>query len=190
MQSTENTYQPRWEERKARKHHHHHHSESGRSRRLFSGLSGRDKQAYIGLILVLVVAFSIGGYMLVKLFVDEFKQMPNDNPATEMNVDALGIRIGEEYEAILAGDSLARELKMDSLQHSVVRAKPNVYRPHRPNDSPFLNDRDWKSIKKNYQIWLKEHGTDWEVIIGLTLLSIGLLSLIGYGIYKHKHRNE
>lgn len=190
MQSTEKTYQPRWEERKSRKHHHHHRSSGGRANGLAGGLKMRDKQAYFGLILVLVVVFAVGGYVLVKLFVDEFKKLPNDNPATEMNVDALGIRVGEEYEAILAGDSLARELSLDTLQRSVVRAKPNVYRPHRANDSPFLNERDWNSIKKNYRIWLKEHGTDWEVVIALTLISIGLLSLIIYGIYKHKHRNE
>ena len=75
--SEEKTYQPHWGER--RRHHHHHHNPQGER---FNGLGGklkmRDKQAYYGLILVIVAVLGFGAYKLVMLFVDEIRAMKNE----------------------------------------------------------------------------------------------------------------
>ena len=72
------TYQPRWEERKAskRKHRHHHHYDSSSSDRLTNGWGGwmkmRDKQAYYGLMFVVLWLYSITSvvrYLIAAVFI-------------------------------------------------------------------------------------------------------------------------
>ena len=139
----------------------------------------RDKQAYIGLMLVLIVVLLFGAYKLVQLAVNEYREMPKDNPASEMQVDALRIRLADEQDALLAGDSLAQELNVDSLRKTVQIKKMNVYRPPRQNNDWYINAREWKAIRKNPMF-----------VIGSILVVLGIGALIVYAIYRHKHRND
>ena len=84
--SEEKIYQPGWGEKP--KHRHHHDTRSGTRHKNFGGaLRMRDKQAYIGLILVLVGGAVFGLYLLVHMFLKELRAMPKDDPSTEMAVD-------------------------------------------------------------------------------------------------------
>lgn len=150
----------------------------------------RDKQAYYGLMLVIVVVMFFGAYKLVKMFADELRAMPNGDPTQELRVDELGIRKVDEADALYLGDSLARQYKVDSIRRTVKAEEHNVYRPPRKKNNELIDEREAKDIWKNLQHWFKANGGDPEFIIGIILFSLGILSLIGFGIYKHKHRNE
>lgn len=181
------TYQPGWGEKKKHHHSNHYHDHN---RGIGGALRMRDKQAYIGLMLVLIVVLLFGAYKLVQLAVNEYREMPKDNPASEMQVDALRIRLADEQDALLAGDSLAQELNVDSLRKTVQIKKMNVYRPPRQNNDWYINAREWKAIRKNYKIWRGANGGDPMFVIGSILVVLGIGALIVYAIYRHKHRND
>ena len=163
--SEEKLYQPGWEEAKERekkKHRHHHHYEEQRyfdersnpsNKRLGGALRMVDKQAYIGLMLVVVGALLFIGFKVGKVIVAELRDMPNDDPATEMNVDELRIRKVDEQDALLLGDSLAREYNVDSLKRKVQIDTRPVYRPPRKSNEWYITQREWKAIWKEYKIW-------------------------------------
>ena len=156
--SEEKTYQPHWGER--RRHHHHHHDPQGER---FNGLGGklkmRDKQAYYGLILVIVAVLGFGAYKLVMLFVDEIRAMPMDDPSTEMNVDELRIHKAEEQDALLYSDSLAQATRLDSIRRNVQIETRPVYRPPRRENTWYITKREWKAIWKEYKVmrWERRH---------------------------------
>ena len=107
MEDSPKSYQPGWGEKK--KHHHHHHHGPNENNRGWGGaLRMKDKQAYYGLMFVIIVALGFGAYKLIGMFVAEFRAMPNDDPTTEMNVDELDIRRVEKQEALMVSDSIAK----------------------------------------------------------------------------------
>ena len=162
--------------------HHHHHFDNGKSSHRSNSLGGalkmRDKQAYYGLILVIVAVLGFGVYKLVMLFADELREMPNGDPAQELQVDELGVRKVEEAD------------KVDSIRRTVKGEEHNVYRPPRKKNNELIDEREAKDIWKNLQHWFKANGGDPEFITGMVLFCLGILSLIGFGIYKHKHRHR
>ena len=161
----EKIFQPGWEETKERQrkrddgeyhHHHHHHYHSESSRKGFSTALGgamkqHDKQAYYGLRTIIIGAAIFGLYKLVMLFVVEWRAMPHDDPKTEMNVDELGICKVQEQDAILYGDSIAQELKVDSIKRNLQIDRREPYRPPRREDKWYITQREWKSIWKDYK---------------------------------------
>ncbi len=151
--SEEKIYQPGWGEKKH--HHHHHHSRNaGNHTNTWGGwLKSRDKQAYYGLMLVVVAVLAFGTYKLVMLFVHELRAMPNDDPTTEMTVDELRIHKADEQDAILMGDSLAQAYNVDSMKHQVQIETRPVYRPPRREDKWYITQREWKKIWESYRIW-------------------------------------
>ena len=151
--SEEKIYQPGWGE-KTKHHHRRGGSRSNmRDKNIGGALRMRDKQAYIGLVLVLVGGAVFGLYLLVHMFVKELRAMPNDDPETEMAVDELRIHKVEEQDALLLGDSLARHYNVDSLKRQVQIETRPVYRPPRKNTEWYITSREWKAIWKNYRIW-------------------------------------
>ena len=50
---------------------------------------------------IVIVGLCVGAFYLVKLFVDEIRSMPLDDPSTELNVDELRIHKVEEQDALL-----------------------------------------------------------------------------------------
>lgn len=184
MAREEHTYQPGWGEKKH--HHHHHHYEPNHKNRGMGGaLRMRDKQAYVGLMLVIIGALAFGGYKLADLFAEEIRQMPKDNPSKEMKVDALGIRMVDEAEALREGDSIARELQLDTVRKTVLAEKHNVYRPPRKNTDWYINGNEWRSLKRSYKIWLRSNTEKPWVVAGVVLFVLFILFLVFYGIYKH-----
>ena len=113
----------------------------------------RDKQAYIGLLLVIIAVLGFGAYKLIRLAASELRAMPNDDPDMEMNVDELRIHKAEEQDAILMGDSLSQQYNLDSIKRKVQIDTRPVYRPPRKNDEWYITKKEWKSIFKNYRIW-------------------------------------
>ena len=113
----------------------------------------RDKQAYYGLMVVIIVVLGFGAYKLIRLAAHELRAMPNDDPDMEMSVDELRIHKAEEQDAILMGDSLSRQYNLDSIKRKVQIDTRPVYRPPRKNDEWYITKREWKSIIKNYRIW-------------------------------------
>ncbi len=160
--SDEKTYQPGWGEPK-KKHHHHHHSYGHGSDRYTNSMGGwlklRDKQAYYGLMLVVVAVLGYGTYRLVKMFVDELRAMPNDDPTTEMKVDELRINKADEQDALLLGDSLAQAYNVDSMCKNVQIETRPVYRPPRREDKWYITQREWKRIWADYKVmrWERKH---------------------------------
>ena len=158
----EKTYQPGWGEPK-KKHHHHHHSYGHGSDRHTNSMGGwlklRDKQAYYGLMLVVVAVLGYGTYRLVKMFVDELRAMPNDDPTTEMKVDELRINKADEQDALLLGDSLAQAYNVDSMRKNVQIETRPVYRPPRREDKWYITQREWKRIWADYKVmrWERKH---------------------------------
>ena len=150
----EKTYQPGWGEKKHH-HHHHHTGPNERNRGLGGALRMRDKQAYYGLVAVLVTGALIGLFFLIRLFVHEIKAMPNDDPTTEMEVDALRIRKVAEQDALLYSDSLTQAYNLDSLKRNVQIETRPVYRPPRKENTWYITQREWKEIWKTFQIWRK-----------------------------------
>lgn len=156
--SEEKTYQPDWGEKKRHRHHHHSRS-SGRSNGRGGWMKTGDRQAYIGLMLVLIAVLGFGAYKLVKMFVDEIRAMPMDDPETEMNVDELRIHKAEEQDALLFSDSLAQATNLDSIRHNVQIETRPVYRPPKKESTWYITKREWKAIWKDYKVmrWERKH---------------------------------
>lgn len=152
----EHTYQPGWDEAKHKKRHHHHHvGPNERNRGLGGALRMRDKQAYYGMVVVLVMGILIGLFFLVRFVVEEIKAMPNDDPATEMAVDELRIHKAEEQDALLYSDSLTQAYNLDSLKRKVQIETRPVYRPPRRENTWYITQREWKDIWNTFKIWKK-----------------------------------
>ena len=159
----EHTYQPGWDEAKHKKHHHHHHvGPNERNRGLGGALRMRDKQAYFGMIVVIVLGAFIGIFVLVRMFVHEIKAMPNDDPTTERTVDELRIHKADEQDALLYSDSLTQAYHLDSLKRNVQIETRPVYRPPRRENTWYITQREWKEIWKTFKIWKqnKEKGNE------------------------------
>lgn len=147
------TYQPGWGEKKH--HHHHHHVHPSEKNRGFGGaLRMKDKQAYYGLMAILIALVLVGIFFLVRLIVKEVRAMPMDDPNTEMKVDELRIHKVEEQEALQAADSLAQAYQLDSVRHVQVETTP-VYRPPKREDTWYITQREWKDLWKKWKIWKK-----------------------------------
>ncbi len=152
----EHTYQPGWDEAKHKKRHHHHHvGPNERNRGLGGALRMRDKQAYYGMVVVLVMGILIGLFFFVRFVVEEIKAMPNDDPTTEMAVDELRIHKAEEQDALLYSDSLTQAYNLDSLKRKVQIETRPVYRPPRRENTWYITQREWKDIWKTFKIWKK-----------------------------------
>ena len=197
----ERTYQPRWEEKKAEQeqhhHHHHHHyyehsygKQSKKSIDFAGWLKNKDKQAWIGLLVILIAAVGFGLYKLYGVYREDFKALyPEGNDEVADKVDALNIDKVAEADKLLFADSLKTELQMDSLVRTVTGEHHNVYRPPKKNDNVTIDGREWNSIFKNLRRWFKANGGDPKLIIALVLFGLFIIGLAGYGIYKHKHRH-
>ncbi len=135
---------------------------SKRNRGLGGALRMRDKQAYYGLLVVLIAVLGFGAYKLIRLAASELRAMPNDDPDMEMNVDELRIHKAEEQDAILMGDSLSQQYNLDSIKRKVQIDTRPVYRPPRKNDEWYITKKEWKSIFKNYRIWRRMKQKDEE----------------------------
>lgn len=165
--SDEKTYQPGWGEKK--KHHHHHHhgyneEELHRNRGLGGSLRMRDKQAYYGLLVLLLAVLGFGAYKVISLFAHEWRAMPHDDPTTEMNVDELRIHKVEEQDALLLGDSLAQAYNVDSMKRNVQIETRPVYRPPIREDKWYITKREWKRIWADYKVmrWERKHQKEEE----------------------------
>ena len=137
-------------------------SYSPKNRRWGGALRMIDKQAYYGLIVVVVAVLGYGAYKLIDLAASELRAMPNDDPDMEMNVDELRIHKAEEQDAILMGDSLSQQYNLDSIKRKVQIDTRPVYRPPRKNDEWYITKKEWKSIFKNYRIWRRMKQKDEE----------------------------
>ena len=122
----------------------------------------RDKQAYYGLLVVIIAVLGFGAYKLIRLAAHELRAMPNDDPDMEMSVDELRIHKVEEQDAILMGDSLSQQYNLDSIKRKVQIDTRPVYRPPRKNDEWYITKKEWKSIFKNYRIWRRMKQKDEE----------------------------
>ena len=165
MSETPNTYQPGWGEQKAKseeqrgKHHHYHHyqGEKENNRRWGGELRMRDKQAYYGLIAVCVIVALVGLSSLLTLIIREVKAMPMDDPKSELAVDELRIHKVAEQDALIAGDSLAQAMEMDSamIRRVQIETRP-VYRQPRKNTEWYITRREWRDIFENMKRWRKD----------------------------------
>lgn len=169
MAEEESTYQPKWEKHKEhdkKKHDHHHHRvQQHYDDRYTNGWGGamkmHDKQAYYGLIFVVIAVLAFGAYKLTMLFLDEWRAMPHDDPKTEMNVDELDIRKVEKQDALLASDSIAKTYQFDSSTiHRVQTESHHVYRPPRKNKEWYITEREWQDIFKNMKRWKQAKKND------------------------------
>ena len=161
--SEDSTYQPGWGEKK--KHHHHRHSSDTRYTNSWGGwMKMRDKQAYYGLMFVVLAVLGFGAYKLVMMFVTEWRAMPHDDPTTEMKVDELRIRKVEEQDALQYSDSLAQTYQFDSSQIKKVQIETrSVYRPPRRENEWYITEREWKDIWRNVQRWRQSQRNDEKV---------------------------
>lgn len=154
------TYQPKWDELKEHKHHRHHHRHTDipdeKNRGFGGSIRMKDKQAYVGLMLIVLAVVIYGGYQLTKLVIREWRSLPMDDPKTEMTVDELNIRKVEKQEALLFGDSLAQTYNLDSTSIKRVQTDEHyhhVYRPPRKSSEWYITQREWKDIFRNMQRW-------------------------------------
>ena len=153
MDDSPKSYQPGWGEKKKHHHHHHHTGPNENNRGWGGALRMKDKQAYYGLMFVIIVALGFGVYKLIGMFVAEFRAMPNDDPTTEMNVDELDIRRVEKQEALMVSDSIAKTYQFDSTTIKKVQTESHhVYRPPRKEDKWYITQREWKKIWADYKI--------------------------------------
>ena len=160
MSETPNTYHPGWGEDQKKHHHHHHHHyqvEKENNRRWGGALRMRDKQAYYGLIAVCVIVALVGLYSLLTLIIREVKAMPMDDPKSELAVDELRIHKVAEQDALIAGDSLAQAMEMDSamIRRVQIETRP-VYRQPRKNTEWYITRREWRDIFENMKRWRKD----------------------------------
>lgn len=155
----ENTYQPHWGEK--RKHHHHRHrSDSApRSKGWLGSIKMKDRQAYYGTLLVIIVGVSIGIYYLTKIIAAELRSIPMDDPETEMNVDELRIHKVQEQDALQFSDSLAQAERLDSIRRTVQIDTRAPYRPPRKENKWYITQREWKAIWKDIKMmrWERKH---------------------------------
>lgn len=165
--SQENTYQPKWEEHKKREqrkhhHHHHHHRTDDKYTNTWGGwMKMKDKQAYFGLMLIVIAVLAFGAYKLVMLFVHEFRSMPMDDPKTEMKVDELDIRRVEKNDALMVSDSIAQSYQLDSSSIRRVQTESHhVYRPPRRENKWYITQREWKDIWRNMKRWKQAQKND------------------------------
>lgn len=128
-------------------------SDSKRNRGLGGALRMRDKQAYYGLMVVIIAVLGFGAYKVIRLAASELRAMPNDDPDMEMSVDELRIHKAEEQDALIMGDSLSQQYNLDSIKRKVQIDTRPVYRPPKKNDEWYITKKEWKSIIKNYRIW-------------------------------------
>lgn len=128
-------------------------SDSKRNRGLGGALRMRDKQAYYGLMVVIIAVLGFGAYKVIRLAAHELRAMPNDDPDMEMSVDELRIHKAEEQDALIMGDSLSQQYNLDSIKRKVQIDTRPVYRPPKKNDEWYITKKEWKSIIKNYRIW-------------------------------------
>ena len=138
-------------------------------------------------MLVVVIAVCFAVYAIVSAFAEEIRHMPGKEDAEGFKVDELRIKKVDEADALLFGDSLARELKMDTLVHTVTGEHHNVYRPPKKSKSDLMDGREWNGLFKNLRRWFKANKGDPKLIIFLVLFGLGIISLAGYGIWKRKH---
>ena len=122
----------------------------------------RDKQAYYGLMVVIIAVLGFGAYKVIRLAVHELRAMPNDDPDMEMSVDELRIHKAEEQDALIMGDSLSQQYNLDSIKRKVQIDTRPVYRPPKKNDEWYITKKEWKSIIKNYRIWRRMKQNDEE----------------------------
>lgn len=164
MSNKDQSYQPGWGE----KHHHHHHSHeySRNNERYSNGWAGwlktRDRSAYYGLLVIVAVGFLAGAYWLFNMIAQEIREMPKDDPTTEMDVDVLRIHKAEEQDARLFADSISQEYNLDSIKRTVQIETRPVYRPPRRENTWYITQREWKSIIKNYGIWKRMRDKEGE----------------------------
>ena len=164
--SEEKTYQPKWEEHKEREkrkhHHHHHHKTDDKYTNTWGGwMKMRDKQAYYGLMLIVIAVLAVGAYKLVMMFVAEFRAMPMDDPKTEMKVDELDIRRVEKNDALQVSDSIAQSYQLDSSTIRRVQTESHhVYRPPRRENEWYITKREWKDIWRNMKRWKQAKKND------------------------------
>lgn len=167
--SEEKTYQPKWDEYKERKHrhrHHHHHSSTSSTHTNTWGgwMKMRDKQAYYGLMLIVIAGLAFGAYKLVMAFVEEVRAMPMDDPKTEMKVDELDIRRVEKNDALQVSDSIAQSYQLDSNTIKRVQTESHhVYRPPRRENKWYITEREWKDIWRNMKRWQQAQKNDERV---------------------------
>lgn len=196
MEEEPKTYQPKWEEKKQEEHHHHHHhhhhgygSRPSTHTNSWGGwLKFRDKQAYYGLMLIIVVGIAFGAYKLIKEYADELKAIPKGDPSQELKVDELGVKKVDEAEALYFADSLKHKLNLDTV-YTIKGEEHNVYRPPRKNDNETIDGREWGQIKTNFRRWLRANGGDPKFIVGCVFLGIFLIGMIIYAIIKIKRRH-
>ena len=109
----------------------------------------RDKQAYYGMMLIVVAALGFGAYKLVMLFVNEWRAMPHDDPTTEMKVDELRIRKVDEKDALTYSDSLAQALQFDSSQIKKVQIETRaVYRPPKRENEWYITEKNDEKLNE------------------------------------------
>lgn len=158
--SDHKTFQPEWG-KKHRHHGHHSSSDSSRNRGWGGSLRMRDRQAYIGLMLVLVVGILIALYMFTKWAVHEIRSMPLDDPANELAVDELRIHKVAERDALLASDSLAHTYQFDSatIKHVQIPTR-SVYRPPRKENTWYITKKEWKEIWQTIRLTRMEKRQD------------------------------
>lgn len=159
------TYQPGWGEKKEHTHHHHHHHDyrqENHTNTWGGWMKLRDKQAYYGLMLIVIAVIAVGAYKLVMMFVHELRAMPMDDPTTEMKVDELRIHKVDEQDALLFSDSLAQANNLDSIRRNVQIDTRPVYRPPRREDKWYITKKEWKKIWADYKVmrWERKHQND------------------------------
>lgn len=116
----------------------------------------KDKQAYYGLMFIILAVMAFGAYKLVMMFVNEWRAMPHDDPNTEIDVDVLRVRKVEEQDALLLSDSLVKEYNVDSLKRNVQIETRPVYRPPRKENTWYITQREWKAIWRDFKVWRLE----------------------------------
>ena len=154
MANADKTYQPGWGE-KREQHSNYESREKYRNRRFGGAVRMRDKQAFIGLLLILIGVALCGLFFLGKIVLDELKYMPMENQETELKVDELRIHKVDEQDALLLGDSLAQAYNVDSLRRTVQIDTRSVYRPPRKEDKWYITQREWQEIWNSLKNWRK-----------------------------------
>lgn len=151
------TYQPGWGEKKRHHHHHHHHSSGSteKNRGYGGAIRMKDKQAYYGIMCVIICAAIYGLFRLGQVIVKEVKAMPLDDPTTERKVDELRIHKAEEEDALLVSDSLAQAQNLDSIRKKVQIETRPVYRPPRRENEWYITMREWKEMWQELKDWRK-----------------------------------
>lgn len=168
----EKIYQPKWDEHKERErkreqeddfyyYHRSHRNNHKRTNTWGGAMKHRDKQAYYGIVFLVVAIFGTGAYLLIMMFVNEWRAMPHDDPKTEMKVDELDVNRVDKQDALMASDSIAKTYQFDSTTIKRVQTvSHHVYRPPRKNTEWYITEREWKDIFKNFRRWRKAKEND------------------------------